>query len=457
MLGTTYDAVGNLMSIQGYSSYSYDQANRVISVKDNDGAQTTYGYDNANHKTRIQYPNGTGMLLTYDKAGHELTNIGGRMNASGQITSQYTNYQYNYQANGAAVALVQNVTFLDPVTHANTTQSYTYDTQSRLTQALVTPYGSTTQLNKYTYQYDTNGNLTQKQIAASSTQVNYSFNADNELTSSINGGTNTTYSYDGNGNLTGNSTGLSITYNAQNQTSGINSNVYGYSGADQSQRVQNNSLTSVYSGLGLILDSTASGTTQYTRCSCGMLVDERLQNGQKFYYLFDGLESVVGMTDSSGNEVNSYDYDPYGNITSSHEQSGINNPWKYASGYFDNSTGLTKFGIRYYDPTTGRWTQRTPVGGSLSETLKANPYVYADDNPTNAVDTSGQNSLQTNALLCVGGAAIAIVGLAAITLFTGGLGAVAAVPAGVAIGTEVVGCASVVATDYLTQYAHSGG
>ena len=51
--------------------------------------------------------------------------------------------------------------------------------------------------------------------------------------------------------------------------------------------------------------------------------------------------------------------------------------------------GLYKYGIRYYDPTLGRWTQRTPVGGSLAETLKANPYVYADDNPANIIDPNG--------------------------------------------------------------------
>jgi RHS repeat-associated protein len=76
-------------------------------------------------------------------------------------------------------------------------------------------------------------------------------------------------------------------------------------------------------------------------------------------------------------------------IVSSTEQSGLNNPWKFAGGFFDSSTGLYKYGIRYYDPTIGRWTQRTP-GGSLQETTKANPYVYADDDPVNAVDPSGR-------------------------------------------------------------------
>ena len=109
-----------------------------------------------------------------------------------------------------------------------------------------------------------------------------------------------------------------------------------------------------------------------------------------YYSHFDGLGSIVGMTDSAGKEVNGYDYDPSGNLLNSKEQSGINNPWKYAGGYLDGSTGLYKYGIRYYDPQVGRWTQRTPVGGSLAETLKANPYVYADDTPVNEIDPSGK-------------------------------------------------------------------
>ena len=64
-------------------------------------------------------------------------------------------------------------------------------------------------------------------------------------------------------------------------------------------------------------------------------------------------------------------------------------PWRYASGYYDSSTSLYKFGIRYYDPTTGRWTQRDPVGASLQELTKANPYMYANDDPVNNVDPSG--------------------------------------------------------------------
>ncbi len=184
--------------------------------------------------------------------------------------------------------------------------------------------------------------------------------------------------------------------------------------------------------MGLTSQQTSSGTTAYVRCSCGLLNDERTPDGKKYYYLFDGLGSIVAMTDGTGKEVNAYDYDPYGNMVNATEQSGLNNPWKFAGGFLDSSTGLYKYGIRYYDPTLGRWTQRTPVGGSLQETTKPNPYVYADDDPVNMVDPTGKDavdcylSIAMTATMAIGGEAgmllaLAATGLGAILAFIVGL------------------------------------
>ena len=90
------------------------------------------------------------------------------------------------------------------------------------------------------------------------------------------------------------------------------------------------------------------------------------------------------------------------------------NAWRYASGYYDVSTGLYKFGIRYYDAATGRWTQRDPVGGSLLETVKANPYVYANDDPVNMTDPNGKDAisddLKAACIFTFGGSAVVELG-----------------------------------------------
>jgi RHS repeat-associated protein len=106
-----------------------------------------------------------------------------------------------------------------------------------------------------------------------------------------------------------------------------------------------------------------------------------------------------------GNET--YHYDPYGQLISLPRTAALRtNAWRYASGYYDVSTGLYKFGIRYYDAATGRWTQRDPVGGSLLETVKANPYVYAADDPVNLVDPSGRDAIGCYAAIFAAGSAL---------------------------------------------------
>jgi RHS repeat-associated protein len=97
-----------------------------------------------------------------------------------------------------------------------------------------------------------------------------------------------------------------------------------------------------------------------------------------FYYLFDGLNSVIGLTDSSGSLVNQYSYGPYGTATKASEQ--VPNPFRYISAVWDSGTGLYKMGDRYYDASVARFTQEDPLGDE---------YQYAGNNPINAVDPSG--------------------------------------------------------------------
>ncbi len=457
-IDSRYDNVGNLVSYNdgsGEIDYSYDNANRMIKLTPVGGSASNYGYDDANRKTSIRYPNGTGMLLTYDGAGHEVTNVGGVFNDQGQITTKYTSYSYSYQSGSNQTALLQSVDYLEPVNHSGTFhRTFSYDSQARLTD--VPTYDSSKNLSEeFKYSYDPVGNLLTSSQKSSNIARNFSYNDANELlsrTTTQPGGSSTeNYSYDANGNLTGSTSGPSFTYNEQGQTvsigKGSNVNNYTYSGTDQTQRVAVNGDAYVYGGLGLTSIKTSAGTTTFERCSCGLLNAERTPDGKRYFYLFDGLGSVVGMTDSSGAEVNRYDYDPYGASLNKVEQSGVNNPWQYASGYFDSSTGLYKYGIRYYDSTNARWTQRMPVGGSLAETVKANPYVYANDNPVNEVDPSGRNPILCGLLIAAVATALAfaiafivsaVVSAGATAVGPGALAAAGAAQASGAAGTGLV-------------------
>ena len=394
VFNTGYDPTGNLTSFTDGSEsivYKYDIANRMVKLLDN-GSATLYKYDNANRKTLIQYPNGTGMVIAYDKAGHETSNVGGTMDTQGNILTTYDSFSYNYFKGSAATALLQTVTLLDPVNWSSGilyTRNYTYDTQNRVTAVDV--LSNNIEVQKWTYGYDANGNRLSYTQMSPAVSIGYTYTGGNEIQTETQGSNTITFSFDGNGNLTGQTGGQSLAYNGKEQTTSIGSNSYTYSGPTQQDRVKINGATLDYSGLGVSQQTDTSGTTYFTRCSCGLLNNQRIPNGSRYYYLFDGLGSIVGMTSDSGNKVNSYDYDAYGVMLNQVEKTGVNNPFKYAGGYLDAS-GYYLFGVRYYDPSLGRWTQQDPVGGSLFDLNSGNRYTYVDDNPVNQVDPSGKQS-----------------------------------------------------------------
>ena len=108
-----------------------------------------------------------------------------------------------------------------------------------------------------------------------------------------------------------------------------------------------------------------------------------------YYYLFDGLGSVTGLTDIGGNLVATYKYDAFGNILSETGDTTLNsiNPYRFTSRVYDKESGLYYYRARYYDSKTGRFMQKDP----LMEVMKKgkNLYVYVEDNPVNFVDPSG--------------------------------------------------------------------
>ncbi len=60
-------------------------------------------------------------------------------------------------------------------------------------------------------------------------------------------------------------------------------------------------------------------------------------------------------------------------------------PFRFAGGIWDEDTKLIRFGVRDYDPETGRWTSKEPLGFAGSR----NWYVYSYNNPVNWYDLTG--------------------------------------------------------------------
>ena len=215
-----------------------------------------------------------------------------------------------------------------------------------------------------------------------------------------------------------------------------------YTGATQLSRTQAGPTAFTNTLLGVADETTSGATTVYTRDHQGTLASLHHPTDGTFYYLFDGLGSVIGLTDDNGQLVNTYAYDPYGVLTDHTEQ--VDNPWRYTGEYHDQATGLYKIGHRYLDPEHGRWTQRDPLEGraNLAMPGEVNPYTYVGCDPINHTDPTGLLSYECAAAIGLGIAAL-IVGVAGAALGPGGVVVASLVLAdGVIVGVSLsVGCA----------------
>jgi RHS repeat-associated protein len=61
-------------------------------------------------------------------------------------------------------------------------------------------------------------------------------------------------------------------------------------------------------------------------------------------------------------------------------------PFGFAIGIYDEDTHLVRFGERDYDPETGRWTAKDPIGFGGQQ---ANLFAYVQNDPINMIDPDG--------------------------------------------------------------------
>ena len=109
------------------------------------------------------------------------------------------------------------------------------------------------------------------------------------------------------------------------------------------------------------------------------------QGGQNYFYLYDGKGNVTAVIDSTQTVVATYAYDPFGKLMT--KTGVLDQPYQFSTKPYDEKTGLSYYGYRFYSPEIGRWMTKDPLqemGGGL------NLYGFALNNPVNYADPTGE-------------------------------------------------------------------
>lgn len=117
--------------------------------------------------------------------------------------------------------------------------------------------------------------------------------------------------------------------------------------------------------------------------------DYMVKGGKTYRLVHDHLGSVRMVVGMDGTVAQRIDYDAWGNVVT--DTSPGFQPFGFAGGLRDPQTSLTRFGLRDFDATSGRWTAKDPVrfGGK-----SVNLYAYAANDPINLYDPRGTSIIK---------------------------------------------------------------
>ena len=329
---------------------------------------------------------------------------------------------------------------------------YTYDMDKNLSR-MWTRLGKDTLLVDNSYQYDGNGNRTQKQTQDGLTR--YAYDANNRLVEvaypGMNGVTDTEYlHYDHAGNRTERIRGNVheyYHYDACNRlteiTDGIRQ-VKHYTYDNSGNMLSDGEMSYLYDGFGRLEQVTkADGSFQKNHYDAEGLRAEMEENGQLVKFLYNEDREAVAEEESDGNVIryirglglvssdsekaktyyhyvsdeqgsithvingedkesgelpqenvqpqvlNHYEYDAFGNTVSCEEQ--VHNRFRYTGEQYDPLTGQYYLRARYYNPVIARFTQEdTYYGDGL------NLYTYCRNNPILNHDPTGHGTKENS-------------------------------------------------------------
>jgi RHS repeat-associated protein len=320
--------------------------------------------------TGTSFPNGFSRSLEYDERSRLVAMHYRRGSAQPLYSALYDHDQVG-----------NRVTQLKTRASGTETLAHRYSERDEL---LRTVKNQATTVN---YRYDDNYN---RLLAGPATE---SVNIADQLTSRNTPAGGEFFAYDSGGKMTrrsGPGGASEYDYNWSDQITqvrppggGISVNAFDGNGQRVQKREPDGRLRDyLWSGDEIVKEYDESGTPQASYL-LGLGREATRVDGAWHFYVTDAQGSTVFLVDAAGNVSASYDYDDWGNLTSS--TGSVYNPFLYTGQQFDADTGLYYLRARFYAPDIGRFTSRDPIGYAGGSNL----YAYCGGNPVNFADPSG--------------------------------------------------------------------
>jgi RHS repeat-associated protein len=96
---------------------------------------------------------------------------------------------------------------------------------------------------------------------------------------------------------------------------------------------------------------------------------------------------VAGLVNATnGQWAAEYEYEPFGKVLKATGPMASENKFLFSTKYYDWETGFYYYGYRFYDPVTGRWLSKDPLG----EEGGLNLYGFNGNDGINLFDVNGQ-------------------------------------------------------------------
>ncbi|ULA64753.1 MAG: hypothetical protein LZF86_190046 [Nitrospira sp.] len=377
------------------TTFTYDTVGRLVKASDTaPGAGTIdFAYDILDRLVQETTPQGT-VAYQYDVLGRRT-----QMTANGQAP---TSYQYDAASRLTRVAQGSLFAALG-YDHANrrtslgysnnTTTNYAYDLASRLMN--ITHNGPSGVIEAVTYSYDQAGNrLSQTRANGTASLLpnavaSATYDAANEQTQFA----GATLTYDNNGNLTNDGVNI-YQWDARNRLIGLSggtgaSFVYDLLGRRMSKTINGANTQFAYDGNDITAEigGGAVGANYLRSLSIDEPFIRQTSTGNEHYHT-DALGSSLVLSDTTGEALASYGYEPFGKTTSTGSSS---NTLQYA-GREDDGTNLYYYRNRYYTTGFQRFIAEDPIqfeGGDI------NLYAYVVNSPMVFTDPFGTSLYPT--------------------------------------------------------------